>query len=101
MKNLFRGIPFSQEDEIHEHIQMSIFLGRRAKGNLACCFHSSLQVVEWDFQRKSSIWLVRNGRLKPGKLLSLIGNIGIKQDSFQYRCFDIQGEKFPQMPDLF
>ena len=30
--NLFRGIPFSHEDKIHEHIKESLLPGRRRKG---------------------------------------------------------------------
>ena len=52
INNLFRGIPFSQEDKIHEHIQVSLFLGRRTKGNLAWCFHSFLQVLGRGFLQK-------------------------------------------------
>ena len=44
VNNLFRGIPFSQGDEKHEHTQESLLLGRKTKGNLAWCFHSFLQV---------------------------------------------------------
>ena len=55
INNLFRGIPFSQQDKIHEHIQVSLSLGRRAvKGNLACCFHSFLQVFKRGFLQKIS-----------------------------------------------
>ena len=25
---------------MHDHIQVPLLLGRRTKGNLACCFHS-------------------------------------------------------------
>ena len=39
VNNLFRGIPFSYEDKIHEDIQESLLLGRGAKGNFALCFH--------------------------------------------------------------
>ena len=35
-----------------------------------------------------------NDRLKPGKLLNLFGISGIKQGSFQYHSFDIQGAGF-------
>ena len=41
---------------------------------------------------------LRNSRLKLGKLLSLIGHIVNKQDSFQYFDFDIQGAAFFQTP---
>ena len=61
--NLFRGIQFSQEDKIHEHIQVSSLLGRRTKGDLAWFFHSFLQVLERGFLQKVSYfngkeWLV-------------------------------------------
>ena len=64
--NLFRGIPFSYEDKIHEHIQESLLLGKKTKGNLARCFHSFF------FCRKSPISTGRNDRLKAGELLNLI-----------------------------
>ena len=70
--NLFWGIPSSHGDEIHEHIQESLLLGRRTKGNLAWCFHLFLQVFERGFLQKSPISTGRNGRLKPGKLLNPI-----------------------------
>ena len=40
INNLFKGIPFSQVDKIHEHIQVSSQLVRRTKGSLAFCFQS-------------------------------------------------------------
>ena len=94
MNNLFWGIPISQKDKIHEHIQKSVLLGRRTKGHLVCCFHSSLQVFERAFLQKSHISTGSKSRLKPGKLLNLIGHNGKKQDSFQYHCIDIQGSGF-------
>ena len=54
INNLLRGIPFSQEDEIHEHIQVSVLLGRSTKETLACCFHSFLQDFERGLLRKIS-----------------------------------------------
>ena len=57
---------------MHEHIQESFLLGRRTKGNFACCFHSFLQVLERAFCSKSPISTGRNDRLKPGKLMNLI-----------------------------
>ena len=66
------GIPFSHKDKIHEHIKESLLLGRRRKGNVARCFHSSLQVSEGCFCRKSLISTGRNDQLKPDKLLNLI-----------------------------
>ena len=59
VNNLFRGIYFSHEDKIHEHIQKSLLLGRRTKGNLAWCFHSILQVFERGYLQKIS-YLDRN-----------------------------------------
>ena len=46
------------------------------------------------FCRKSPISTGKNGRLKPGKLLKLIGHIGDKKRQFQYHCFDIQAGRF-------
>ena len=43
MNNLFRGIPFSQEDEIHEHIQVSLLTMKENNGKSFLCFHSFLQ----------------------------------------------------------
>ena len=54
VNNLFREIPFSQEDEKHEHILESSLLRRRTKGNLAWCFHSFLQVLERGVVQKIS-----------------------------------------------
>ena len=56
VNNFFRGIPFSHEDKIHEHIQESFLLGRRAKGNFACCFRSFLQVFEKGFVQRISFF---------------------------------------------
>ena len=56
VNNLFRGIPFSHEDKIHEHIQELLLLGRRTKGNFACCFRSFLQVFERAFLQKISFF---------------------------------------------
>ena len=52
MNNLFRGISFSREDNIHEHIQESLLLGRGTKGNLAWYFYSFLKVFERGFLQK-------------------------------------------------
>ena len=57
---------------MHEHIQETLLLGKRTKGNFACCFRSFLLVFEKAFCRKSPISTGRNDRLKPGKLLNLI-----------------------------
>ena len=56
---------------MREHIQESLLLGRRTKGNFACCFRF-LQVFERGFLQKSPFSTGRNDRLKPGKLLNLI-----------------------------
>ena len=53
---------------IHECIQVSLFLGTRKKGNLGGCFHSFLQE--------------RNGQIRSGKLLRLIGYIGNETRQF-------------------
>ena len=66
VNNLFRGIPFSHEDKIHEHIQESLLLGKRTKGNLAWRFHSFLQVFERGFLQIISYFDGRNDQLKPG-----------------------------------
>ena len=82
----FGGILFSREDEIHEHtgehIQASLLLGGRTNGNLVCYFHSSLQLLKGGFQQKVPHIDVRNGRLKPGKLMNQIGHIGNKTRQF-------------------
>ena len=57
VNNLLRAIPFSHEDKIHEHIQESLLLGRRTKGNFACCFsqvseRGSLQKISY-FDKKA------------------------------------------------
>ena len=54
VNNLFGGIPFSEEDKIHEHIQVSLLPGRTTKENLAWCFHSFLKVFERAFLQKIS-----------------------------------------------
>ena len=66
VNNLFKGIAFSHEDKIHEHIQESLLLGRRTKGSLAWCFHSFLQVFERGFLQKvfdldGKEWLIKAG----------------------------------------
>ena len=39
---------------MHEHIEESLLLGRRIKGNLAWCFHSFLHIFERGFLQKIS-----------------------------------------------
>ena len=56
VNNLFKEIPFSHEDKIHEHIQESLLLGRRTKENLARCLPSFLQVFQWGFLQKISFF---------------------------------------------
>ena len=73
MNNLFRGIPFSQEDEALEHMQVPLLLGRRTKRNLACCFHSFLEVFERGFLQKISHFDGKEWPIKADKLLRLIG----------------------------
>ena len=65
VNNLFRGIPFSHENKIHEHIQESLLLGRRKKGNFACFFARFCRFSKGPFCRKSPISAGRNDRLKP------------------------------------
>ena len=74
---------------MHEHIQESSLLGRRTKGNFACCFRSFLQVFEREFLQKISYfdgkeWPIR---LKLGKLLNLICYIGNKTRQFSTSLF--------------
>ena len=47
---------------MHEHVQESLLLGRRTKGNFACCFRSFLQVIERLLCRKSPVLTERNDR---------------------------------------
>ena len=65
-----------------KNIQMSLLVGRITKRNLACCFYSFLEVFEWGFLQKFSTSTERKDRLKPGKLLNLIGHIGNKARQF-------------------
>ena len=44
--------------------------------------------------RKSPISKGKSGRLKPGKLMNLIGRIRNKTRKFCYHCVDIQGAGF-------
>ena len=53
VNNLFRGIPFSHDEKINEHIQASLLLGRRRKENLAWCFHSFCRFSRGAFWIKS------------------------------------------------
>ena len=57
INSLFREIPFSQDDRIHEYMQVSLLQGMITKGNFAGCFHSFLRVFERVFLQKSPISL--------------------------------------------
>ena len=59
------------------------------------------RVSKGAFCSKSPISMGRNDQLKPAKLLNLIDISGIKQDSFQYHCFDIQVAGFFQTSGVF
>ena len=72
MNNLVKGIPFSHEDKIHEHIQESLLLERRTKGILLAVFARFNRFSKIAFCGKSPTSRGRNDRLKPGKLLNLI-----------------------------
>ena len=69
VKNLFRGIPFSHENKIHEHILESLLLGRRTKENFACSFRSFLQVFERGLLQKISYF---DGKERPIKAIMLL-----------------------------
>ena len=66
VNNSFRGIPFSHEDKMHEHIQESLLSGRRTKGNFPCCFRLFLQVFERDFLQKISYFDGKEWPIKAG-----------------------------------
>ena len=66
MNDLFKGIPFSQMDKIHEHIQVSLVLGRRTKENLAWRSHSFVQVFERGFLPKISYFDMKEWPVKAG-----------------------------------
>ena len=70
---IFRGIPFSQEDKIHEHIQEALLLGKITKGNLGGqreiwlgVFSRFCRFSKGAFGVKSPIFTGRNDRLKSG-----------------------------------
>ena len=48
-----RGIPFSHEHKTHEHIHVSLLIGRRTKGNFAF-FSSFLEFFERGFLQQIS-----------------------------------------------
>ena len=43
----------------------------------------------------------RNDRLQPGKLLNLMNISAVKQDNFQYHCFDVDGVVLCERPSVF
>ena len=49
---------------MHEHIQVSLLLGRRLKRNLAWCFHSFLHIFERGFLQKISHFDGKEGPVK-------------------------------------
>ena len=57
---------------MHEHIQLSLVLGRRTKGNLLGVFTRFWRLAERAFCGKSPISKGRHGRLKPDEFLNLI-----------------------------
>ena len=66
INHLVRGNQFSEKDKVHEHMQMPLLPRRRAKGDLACCFHTVLQVFELRFLQKicyfdGKEWLIKDG----------------------------------------
>ena len=82
MNNLFRGIPFSQEDNAWAWMYVSVIIAWEENWEIFFCrFPSFLQVFE-RFCSKSLILMGRNGQLKPGKLLNIIGHIGNKKKIF-------------------
>ena len=72
MNNLFRGIPFSHEDKIHEQIQESLLLEMEKREILLGVFTYFCMVSKGAFCRKSPVSTGRYDRLKTGKLLNLI-----------------------------
>ena len=66
VNNLFRGIRFSDEYEIHERIPESLLLGRRTKENLARCFHSFLQVFKMGVLQEIPYFDKKGGPIKAG-----------------------------------
>ena len=91
VNNLFRGISFSHEDKIHEHIQESLLLGRRTKGNFACYFRSFLQVFERGFLQKISYFDGKefdiSGIKQVKTVFNIIALIFRDQDFFKRRAF--------------
>ena len=56
VSNLFKGIPFSYEENILDHILELLLLGMRSKGNLAWCSDTFWQVSERGFLQKISFF---------------------------------------------
>ena len=101
MNNLFRGISFSQEDKIHEHIKEALLLEGEQREILLAVFTRFCRFSKGAFCSKSPTSTGRNDRLKPGPIITLFGISGIEQDSFQRHCFDIQGLGFFKTPGVF
>ena len=53
---------------MHEHIQESLLLGRRIKGNLALCFHSLWLVFERGFLQEISYFDRKEWPIKAGQI---------------------------------
>ena len=80
---------------------MSLWPGRKTKENLACRFHSFLQVLETGFPQRSPTSTGRHGYLKPATLPNAIGQIGDRTGQSQYHYFDVQGAAILQATALF
>ena len=75
---------------------VSLLLGRKAKGNLLVVYTPFLQVFERGFYLREE--MVDECRVNYRALMDIFG---IKLDSFQFYCFDIQVAAFFQTPGLF
>ena len=67
MNNLFRGIPFSQEDEIYAHIQVSLLVGRRTKGKSCLLLLSIFEGFQKGLSAEISFFNRKIGNKKPGE----------------------------------
>ena len=97
MEHLFRGIPFSQEDEIQECALVSLMLRRKTLLVVTIRFY---RFSTGAFCLKSPILTGRNGRLKPGRLLNLTEHTGKKSRQFPILLFDIQGSSILETMSL-
>ena len=61
-----------ERDKIHDHIQVSLLIGRRAKGNLACCFRSFLHIFERGFLHNLGVDHVHNTSPKLSLMIKCI-----------------------------